>query len=290
MSRSSARVRRPQRKLRLSSDTAAFSLVELLVAMAILVLVVVVLSQILGSTQNLWRQSENRADPFRDARAALEVMSTDIARALLHDRAPVLVFESLYTQPADPTGGTNNNQVYALGPVPPSAQGTGARSDICAVGFYCSWDAQRRAYVLRRHFVSSSNTLGILQTAFNNSTPPTPITPVSIFKPSHPAAAPAQDEDIAAYVWNLKVVPHDYTLGANPTANTTYPMTYRNVLPAYVTVSFSAMSPQAARQLASQNVTPTVWFTPGDAIYKNQILPNSQVFSARIALRNAVRP
>src|SRR2546423_13799084 len=67
---------------------AAFTLVEILVAIAIVVFVVLVLAQIISSAQAIWRHSEARTDAFREARAALHLMARDLALALTDDRAP----------------------------------------------------------------------------------------------------------------------------------------------------------------------------------------------------------
>jgi type II secretory pathway pseudopilin PulG len=283
---------------------AAFTLVEILVAVAIVVFLVVVLAQIISSAQAIWRNSEARTDAFRDARAAIELISRDLSLALTNERAPVLVLSPLYSDPNDATvGPLRNQQVYALIPMrntgdPPP--GSTTRSDICAIGFYCSWDNNRRAYVLRKHVLQSNPTFTRLRTAFGPPTPtpppspspaPTgpPVDPTNIYSPSNPATAPAEDEDVAAYVWDLKILPYDYTAGV-PTPNTVYPFIYRATLPQFIEVSFKAFSPQSARRLEAQGIAPGVWFDTTSPIYKNQILPHVQVFSTRIRLQNARTP
>lgn len=287
---------------------AAFTLVEILVAVAIVVFLVVVLAQIISSAQAIWKHSEARTDAFRDARAALELMSRDLALALTNDRAPVLALENVYSDPNDATvGPLHNQQIYALIPMrnvgdPPTATPgpTPARTDLCAIGFYCIWDNNRRAYVLRKHVLQSNPTFTRLQTAFGTPTPtpppspspaPTgpPVDPVNVYSPSNPAGMPAEDEDVAAYVWDLKVIPYEDNAGT-PTPNTTYPVVYRATLPQFIEVSFKAFSPQAARQLEAQNIGPEIWFDTTGAIYRNQILPHVQVFSTRIRLQNARTP
>jgi type II secretory pathway pseudopilin PulG len=283
---------------------AAFTLVEILVAVAIVVFLVVVLAQIISSAQAIWRNSEARTDAFRDARAAIELISRDLSLALTNDRAPVLALSNVYSDPNDATvGPLHNQQIYALIPMqnvgdPPP--GSPARSDICAVGFYCAWENNRRAYVLRKHVLQSNPTFTRLQTAFGAPTPtplpspspaPTgaPVDPANVYSPSNPAAAPTEDEDIAAYVWDLHVLPYENNAGT-PTPNTSYPFVYRATLPQFVEVSFKAFSPQSARQLEAQGIGPDVWFDTNSTIYMNQISPHVQVFSTRIRLQNAQSP
>ncbi len=300
---------RLNRALESRQKGSAFTLVELLVAIAIVAFVIVVLAQIISSAQAIWKNSEARTDAFRDARAAIELISRDLALSLTNDRAPVLALTNLFTQTSDPTAGPQNNQqVYALIPLrnvgdppvagPPPAN-TPARTDVCAVGFYCSWDAQRHAYVLRKHVLQSNPTFTRLQAAFGAPTPtppplpspaPTgaPVAPANVYSPTNPAVTPAEDEDVAAYVWDLKIVAYDNIAGV-PTPSA-YPIVYRATLPQFLEVSFKAFSPSSARQLEAQNIDPDVWFDTTTPIYKNQIAPHVQVFSTRIRLQNARTP
>jgi type II secretory pathway pseudopilin PulG len=184
-------------------SVAAFTLAEILVAVAIVVFLVVVLAQIISSAQAIWRNSEARTDAFRDARAAIELISRDLSLALTNERAPVLALSPVYSDPNDATiGPQHNRQVYALIPMqnvgdPPP--GSSTRSDICAIGFYCSWDNTRRAYVLRKHILQSNPTFRRLQAAFGAPTPTpppspspastgAPVDPANVYSPSNPAA------------------------------------------------------------------------------------------------------
>ncbi|MEP6810800.1 MAG: type II secretion system protein [Chthoniobacterales bacterium] len=301
---------RPIKGIAASRRAVAFTLVELLVAVAIVAFLVVILAQIISSAEGIWRHAEARTDAFRDARAALELMSRDLRVALTNDRAPVLSLENVFIQSSDPSAGpTSNQQIYALVPAKnvgdpaaagPSPTATPARTDICAVGFYCSWDSTRHAYVLRKHVLQSNPTFTRLQSAFGAPTPtpppspspaPTglPVLPGAVYLPSDPTTNPAEDEIIAAYIWDLKCVPYDNVNGTL-TAQTTYPIVYRATLPQFIQVSFKAISPQAARQLSAQNIAPADWFNTASPVYKNQILPLAQTFSTRIHLQNALKP
>lgn len=280
----------------------AFSLVELLLAVAIVAFLVLILAQIISSAEGIWRHSAARVDAFRDARAALELMSRELTVALTNDRAPVLALENIFTQPNDAAAGpANNQQVYALLPLrnvgDPGGSRTNERTDICAVGFYCSWNADRHAYVLRKHILQSNPTYARLRAAFGNPTPTpspspappgAPITPDAIFSPTDPTTNPAEDEDVAAYVWDLKITAYEL-VGGVP-APQTYPAVYRSTLPQFIDVSFKAISQQAARQLEAQNVDPKTWFDTGGTIYRNQILPQLHQFSTRIYFQNAPKP
>jgi type II secretory pathway pseudopilin PulG len=268
----------------MNNSGAGFTLVEILLSTAIIAFVVVMLGQVLSTTQGIWRRSESRTDPFRDARAAIELMSRELALAVTHDKAPVLALQNIYSQGDDATEGpANNQQAYALLPMKNTN-----KSDLCTVGYYCRWESSKKAYVLRRHFFASDATFSRLQ-ATGLPAAPGPIPANKIYAPSSPATNPAQDEEIAAYVWDLKVVPHEYNAGA-VAPNNTYPISYFKTLPQFLEISFKAMSPQSANKLTAQGVASKVWFDPSTTVYKNQIMPQMHQFRTRVRLHNAIKP
>ena len=266
----------------------AFTLVEMLVATAIVVFLVVVLSQILSTTQEIWRTSEARTDPFCDARAALELMARELALATPNDKAPVLALQNICpAQSGDADGPNHNQQVYALLPTKNVDPNNSAinKSDLCAVGFYCTWDNAKHTYILRRHFLPSDAAFSRMQAA---GLPATVAPATSVYAPSVPATTPAEDEDVAAYVWDFKVIPYEYAGSLNAVA--TYPITYNATLPQFLEISFKAISPQAARKLAAQEVGTNIWFDTASFVYRNQILPAMHEFKTRIKLRNSIQP
>jgi type II secretory pathway pseudopilin PulG len=294
MSLSSLRIKSAQIGHAQTDSCRAFTLFEVLIATAIVVFLVAMLAQILSATQGIWRNAEARSDPFRDARAAIELMSRELALAIPNDKAPVLALDNICPAQTGDANGPDNQQIYALLPARNVDTNNPAvnRSDVCAVGFYCVWDNSKHAYILRRHFFASDATFSRLQSAGLPAAPP-PAS--SVYAPSNPAVPPAQDEDVAAYVWDLKIKPYEFDPGTGTlTATTTYPITYNTTLPQFIEISFKAMSPQAARKLTAQNVGSDVWFPPDPnnppAIYRNQILPAMHEFKIRIKLHNALKP
>lgn len=116
-----------------------FTLLELLVAMAVLTLLVVMLMGLVDSATKLWRQSESRVDAYREARAALNVISDEL-------RAAIASTNSNYfsTNPVGITTGVDPNaaSLFFLTTLAPSAQPPGSKSSICAVGYFRGWDKQ----------------------------------------------------------------------------------------------------------------------------------------------------
>jgi len=64
--------------------TPAFTLVELLVSMSVLVMILFVLLSITNSTQRIWKQTSTRIDSFRAARIGFESVSRRLSQATLN--------------------------------------------------------------------------------------------------------------------------------------------------------------------------------------------------------------
>ncbi len=64
--------------------SAAFSLVELLVAVTITAMLLLMVVQVLGSTQRAWKNTRSSVGSFRDARQAFETITRRISQATLN--------------------------------------------------------------------------------------------------------------------------------------------------------------------------------------------------------------
>ena len=65
-----------------SSRTSAFSLIELLVAMGILSILMLLLTQMLEQVQKSWNYSESRISQFREARVAFDLVTKNLSRQI----------------------------------------------------------------------------------------------------------------------------------------------------------------------------------------------------------------
>lgn len=114
-----------------SCRSSAFTLVEMLVSLAIFSILVLVLFSMMDNASKLWRQQNYKEEDFREARAALITMSRDFGNALLSTN-PAWFYLN--------TNSLNTNRIAFLASLPDVSQGTSVdRGDICAVGYSLEW-------------------------------------------------------------------------------------------------------------------------------------------------------
>ena len=139
----------------LSKKNPAFSLLELLVAVSVLSILLVILLNIVQGATNLWRTSENKVEAYREARAALQVISSDLKNILPSTNADFFR-----------TNLTNTPNLGFLATLPISSQNIDSLSDVCTVGYFRAYDNKspvagtsgRQSYNLYRYFLESNKT------------------------------------------------------------------------------------------------------------------------------------
>ena len=146
----------------LSKKSPAFSLLELLVAISVLSILLVILLNIVQGATSLWRTSENKVEAYREARAALQVISSDLRNTLASTNT------SFFR-----TDLTNTPNLGFLATLPLSSQNTDSLSDVCTVGYFLAYNNKspvagatgRQSYNLYRYFVESNETFEKLSDA-----------------------------------------------------------------------------------------------------------------------------
>ena len=132
--------------------SAAFTLVELLISVALVALLSAMLFSILDATSKLWQNNEARVDSYREARAALNFIARELSSA---HTAAVGGVDTFLVNP-DPGDveqtavATDNDwagRLFALATLPADAQDPDAnRSDLCAVGYFLAYTRDRTAF------------------------------------------------------------------------------------------------------------------------------------------------
>jgi prepilin-type N-terminal cleavage/methylation domain-containing protein len=232
-----------------------FTLAELLIAVAITVIIVGMLGRVLIATTTVYSTADQRMDAFRDAKAAIQLMTTDLSRADINGDPGML---NLAKYSSD---GTYATEAYAVTPIKNKGKST-----LCAVGYYLDWNGTSKTYSLRRFFKDSDTTIVSLA-----KTPPE----YSVLYDRTKGTSP---ETIASYVWDLQLRPGR---GATPVTPGTSVSNQWN----WIEIRFKAMSVKAGQKLGVlAAVKQTTWDDPTSTEYKQYILPNEQQFVTRVSL------
>lgn len=109
----------------------SFSLVEILVATAVLSILCLVLVEIVDNTSRAWRGQEAKQEGLREAAAAFNVITRDLRNAVVSTNAAWF-----YSSPTN---------VAFLASLPKNAQDSSELSDICVVGYGLEWGAANSA-------------------------------------------------------------------------------------------------------------------------------------------------
>ena len=257
------------------SRHSGFTIVELLIAAAITVVIVVLLGTMFGFLTGTTSRASQRIDAFRDARAAVQLMERDLSCLVRAQPTAYFALDKIWQDTgadsySDPASSGPNRQLFVL--VAAKNPGVG---DLCAVGYYCRWDSAKHCYSLYRYFSDSTATFSALQA----NVPGVYAAAAILFKPK------VTDNLLASYVWNFQVAAYK----PDCTVDSTYPLVINPsnpavVLPATLEVSFTAMSPSAGRAIMSISNTPSDWMDSTKPNYQRLILPNSYEFRTRITL------
>ncbi|MGA7393013.1 MAG: prepilin-type N-terminal cleavage/methylation domain-containing protein [Terrimicrobiaceae bacterium] len=217
----------------------AFTLLEMLVSMAILALLVITMTTLVDSTARLWRSSEGRTDACREARAALIVLARDLRNAVAGTNLNLMRF-NLQAGAANTNYGSN---VFFLASLPPSAQGANSKSDVCEVGYFLALDrtpaSTNQTLNLYRYFRDSNQTFSNLAagTLFANI-----------------ATGEAGEELLARNVVGMTIKP----VSANSGDWTDFAPSSNAPLPAVIEVTVTAIGQETAKKLEnSANWTDT---------------------------------
>jgi prepilin-type N-terminal cleavage/methylation domain-containing protein len=131
-----------------NEQSSAFTLVELLVAMTVLSLLVLLLASLLGGVNRAWISGEQQVESFQDGRAILELMSRELAPALI---SPKLQF----VQNPTLTGITqraNSGSLFWQAGLASTNNG-----NVSEVGYYLSENTAQHTFQLNRFFVAPTD-------------------------------------------------------------------------------------------------------------------------------------
>ena len=120
---------------RMGRAPGGFTIFELLLALVILAILVLFMLTLVDGATMVWSDAEKRSDCFREARAALRVMSRDLQNAIRRPNEQSFWLNAQWG-PGDTNHGSN---IFFLAAVPSAIRPGGSRGDVCEVGFYLAW-------------------------------------------------------------------------------------------------------------------------------------------------------
>ncbi len=150
---------------RLHASRYAFTLVEMIASMAILTVLLVMMISVLNQASNAWRQSEQKTNAFREARAALLVIGRDLRSMAQAEGVPTLQWNpsSDVVQLAEPLAPeANSDRLFFVVSTPIGAQESDDSGDLCMVGYYVAYTVDGNSpgssssYKLYRYYMTSS--------------------------------------------------------------------------------------------------------------------------------------
>jgi prepilin-type N-terminal cleavage/methylation domain-containing protein len=267
------------------SERRAFTLLELLVSVTILALLVILLFSIVEGATRLWRSSENRVDSYREARAALNVIASDLRSALITTDTNFFRINAV-TYPGSGAPPNRSGSLFFITALPPDAQAPnrgGSRSgndkksevpksELCAVGYFVAYEktspdaSAERSFNLYRFFRNSNDTFeeGIKEGQ--------PFEEVAINEPT---------DVLARNITSFKIDAYTYAQDAETGEITVKPFAQSSDTPTpdFLDITLTAINHETARALDSREEWEQTNAPP--------ILNSQQEFTTRIELKRA---
>jgi GxxExxY protein len=239
----------PHNPVKTSPRIRAFTLLELLVALTVLAILVTMMMGLVTSATALWRQSENRAEAYREARAAMSIISRDLQNTIVStnpslfringDAFGQLTGSDIITNP------TNASAIFFHAAMPANAQDPDAnKSDVCQVGYFIAFDRTamstnlpgfEKTMNLYRYFLSSNPTFtNLIDTNMSDY----PFT-------GNITATDGDVELLARNVRQFRITPYVYT---NNTLTTNFTQSTNTPVPDLLEIQVTAVNQEAARK------------------------------------------
>jgi prepilin-type N-terminal cleavage/methylation domain-containing protein len=247
----------------LSNKSSAFSLLELLVAISVLSILLVILLNIVQGATSLWRTSENKVEAYREARAALQIISSDLRNVLASTNTNFFR-----------TDLTNTPNLGFLATLPLSSQDPDSLSDVCTVGYFRAYNNKspvagasgRQSYNLYRYFVESNETFEKLT---NNAAT------VLDFDPEFPPEILAR---------NIVGFNATYLVTNGTGAFTTWTQSSTTPMPHVVEIQITAVNNERTMRFGARSASGE-WDTFSGSTNAPDYLKNTKTFTTRIPLQ-----
>jgi prepilin-type N-terminal cleavage/methylation domain-containing protein len=254
----------------------AFTLLELLVSMAILAVLIVLLMSIMDGATKLWRQSENRVDSYREARAAVNAISGDLDSMLISTNMNFFSLDRSDKLPSTIRPPSEASNIFFLSAQQKGAQEHGPspenpknNSDLCVVGYFLALDkiatgSPAKSFNLYRYFLCSDDSFKAIQanTLLGDtlSTSPT-------------AGAPAGAEVLARNIIDFRL--RSFSVDDQGEIKK-FEQSVKTPLPDFVEIELTALNNESTKRFKSYSD----WLNKNSPTYKE----NARTFRTRVHL------
>ncbi len=270
-----------------SGTPRAFTLIEIMVSMSILVVLIVILMSMVDGATKLWRHTENRVDSYREARAAINTVAADINSILISTNVNFFSLDRTDNLPSSARKPPAAGNIFFLSAQPKESQNMSAAagsqkspnaSDFCLVGYFLAYDkvstgSPSPSLNLYRYFLSSGETFdSILKGNLLSDTLST----------SPSASAPTGAEVLARNVTSFKVealslVPADPADPNSPVSLKKFVQDKNYPLPDIIEIEMTALNNESVKRFNSESD----WSDTNSATYKQ----NARTFKTTVHLR-----
>lgn len=256
-----------------------FTILELLVAMAVLAILVVMLLGIVDSATKLWRGSESRVDSYREARAALSLLARDLQSAIPTTNTNYFRVDDSTLLPNGASSGSNASTIFFMAALPTNAQwadGLTNKSDLCQVGYFVGLGktsvAQDSTVIktmnLYRYFIASDDSYKAIVTNFG-----------AVPFPKNLDLLNSKVELVARDVVSFSI--RGYGVNTNGTGYlTNHTAAPGAVLPDEIEITLTAINQEVAKRLRDSD-----WVETHPSVKQNL-----QSFTTRVRLPKNVQP
>lgn len=253
---------------------SAFTVLEMLVSMAVLSMLLVLLLSMVDNATKMWRQSENRVDAYREARAALNLIASDLASIYTSTNANFFRINDASIS-IQPTASISTNNMFFVTALSPDAQDDAKnKSDLCEVGYFVTYNSTsllasdtNRSMNLYRYFRSSDDTFVSLS---NN-----------LIVPDKISTGSAGEEVLAKNITGFKV--DAYSKDPSTTGKLTpFNQSATTPMPDVLEITLNAISNDAAKRFTSQSE----WETTNSITHQQ----NVRTFTKRLVLNRDASP
>lgn len=148
------------------STATGFSLVEIMISVAILGVLMTMLFSFFNQATNAWQTTEKKMSAFREARAAFYYIKRDLTNMVVSSSVTWSFYENTedFISEADLPPAANGDALLFLTSTPRQGQNRDeSKSDLCLVGYYLAYrqtnsGQTNNSYNLYRYFRSSDTT------------------------------------------------------------------------------------------------------------------------------------